>query len=149
MKLRLVEIQVKDGLTQKIRTKKLGKNLENSNKILYYQSLFYFSKIITTELISKHHNDLLGRYFDIKKMQKFVTNKYCWKTLCHNIKVYIRGYNICLISKTVRHKPYKNLQYLPILTHCQKDLSIDFVIKLPQSADWRGNGYNLILVIIN
>ena len=26
---------------------------------------------------------------------------------------------------------------------------MDFVIGLPQSADWRGNGYDSILVIVN
>ena len=30
-----------------------------------------------------------------------------------------------------------------------KDLSIDFVTGLLQSADWRGDGYNSILVIID
>ena len=63
------------------------------------------------------------------------------------MEVYVRGCDVCLASKVVKHKPYGNLQQLPIPIHCWKDLSIDFVTGLPQSADWKGNGYDSILVI--
>ncbi len=46
------------------------------------------------------------------------------------------------------HKPYRDLQLLPIFTHQWKDLSIDFVIGLPISADWKGDSYDSILVIV-
>ena len=67
MKLRLVELQAENGQVPKIRAKKLDGNLKDLNKILYYQSLSYIPKIIKSELISKHHNNLLARYFGIKK----------------------------------------------------------------------------------
>ena len=35
-----------------------------------------------------------------------------------------------------------------MLTHCEKDLSINFVIGLPQSANWKCDGYDGILVIL-
>ena len=53
------------------------------------------------------------------------------------------------MSKTVKHKPYEKLQQLPVPTYHWKDLSMDFVMGLPQSADWRGDGYDSILVIID
>ena len=57
--------------------------------------------------------------------------------------------NICLASKAVRHKPYSNLQSLPVPTHCWKDLLIDFVTGLPISTDWKGDSYDSILVIVD
>ena len=52
-----------------------------------------------------------------------------------DIEDYVRGCNICLASKAVQHKPYGDLQSLPIPTHHWKDLSIDFVMGLPILTD--------------
>ncbi len=38
---------------------------------------------------------------------------------------------------------------MPVLTHRWKDLSIDFVTGLPISADWKGDSYDSILVIVD
>ena len=81
-------------------------------------------------------------------MRGLVTRKYYWETLFYDIEVYVRGCDICLAFKTVRHKPYGNLQQLLVSTHYWKNLSMSFVTGLPQFADWWGNSYDLILVII-
>ena len=105
-----MELQAEDGQTWKIRAEKLGGNWEDFDKILHHQGLPYISKIIRTELISRYHDDPLVGYFNIKKTRELVTKKYYWKTLCYDIEVYVRGCDICLESKIVRHKPYENLQ---------------------------------------
>ena len=69
--------------------------------------------------------------------------------LYRDVEDYVRGYNICLALKAVRHKPYGDLQSLPVPTHHWKDLSMDFVTGLPISTDWKGDSYNSILVIVN
>ena len=61
---------------RKIRAKKLGKNKEDSDKVLYYQGLPYISKIIRIRSISKLYNDPLAGHFGIQKIQKFVAKKY-------------------------------------------------------------------------
>ena len=38
---------------------------------------------------------------------------------------------------------------MPVLNHQWKYLSMDFVSGLPLSADWKGDNYNSILVIVN
>ena len=127
----LVELRAEDGQVRKIKAEKLGGNWEDSDRILHHKGLLYILKIIRTELISRHNNDPPAGHFGIEKTQELVTRKYYWETLCHDVKVYIRGCNICLVSKAVRHKPYGNLQQLPVPTYCWKDLSMDFVIGLP------------------
>ena len=57
--------------------------------------------------------------------------------------------NVCLASKAVFHKPYGNLQSLPVPTHRWKNLLMDFVIGLPILTDWKGDIYDSILVIVN
>ena len=61
----------------------------------------------------------------------------------------MRGCNICLTSKAVRHKLYGDLQSLPVSTHYWKDLSIDFITGLAILTDWKGDSYNSILVIVH
>ena len=57
--------------------------------------------------------------------------------------------DVCVTSKAVRHKPYGNLESLPISTHWWKNLSIDFYTSLPRSTNWESEIYNFILVIVN
>ena len=72
MKLRLVELQVEDNQTQKIKVKKLRRNWKNSDGILHHQGLFYVPKIIKTELITRHYDNPLVSHFGIEKMQERV-----------------------------------------------------------------------------
>ena len=66
-----------------------------------------------------------------------------------DIEIYVKAYNVCLASKAVWHKPYENLQTLPVPTYRWKDLSIDFLMGLPVSTDWKSKSCDLILVIID
>ena len=118
MRLRLVELQAEDGQARKIRAEKLGRNWEDSNRILHHQGLPYVPEIIKTGLISRHHDDPLASHFGIERTRELVARKYYCETLHHNVKVYVRGCDICLASKAVRQKPYGNLQQLPVPTYC-------------------------------
>ena len=88
-------------------------------------------------------------HFGINKIRELVARNYFWAILCWNVKAYVRGCNICLASKEVYHKSYRNFQFLPISTHCWKDFSIYFVIGFSLLVDWKSNSYNKILVIVN
>ena len=100
-------------------------------------------------MISWHLNDPLVGHFGIDKTRKLIARKYYWSTLCRVVEVYVKGYNVCLASKAVWHKPYDNLQTLLVVTHRWKDLPIDFVMGFPISTDWKGKSYDLILVIVD
>ena len=69
--------------------------------------------------------------------------------LCQDVEAYVKGYNVCLASNAVCHKPYGNLQSLPILAHQWKDLSIDFIIDLLVSANYKSDSYDSIIVIVD
>ena len=101
------------------------------------------------ELISRHHNNSLTRHFGIKKTRELLASKYVCLFLRHDIKAYIKGCDICLILKAVRHKLYNNLQSLLVSTHRWEDLLMDFVTGLSISINWKKNSYDSILVIVN
>ncbi len=133
----------------KLRSEGLSESWEDIEQVLYYKGLPYIPKIIRPELISRHHDDPLAGHFGIKKTCELIARKYYWPMLRQRVKAYIKGCEVCLASKVVRHKPYGYLQSLPVSTHRWKDLSMDFVTSLPISADWKGDSYNSILVIID
>ena len=100
-------------------------------------------------MINCHHNNLLTGQFGIDKTRELVSQKYYWPSLRKDVKIYIREVDVCLTSKAVCYKLYENLQSLPVLTHQYKNISIDFVTGLPLSADWKGDSYDSIIVIID
>ena len=67
-------------------------------------------KAIRIKLISHHHDDLLASHFGIKKTCKMLAWKYYWPTFRYNVEAYVKGCDVCLASKAVKHKPYNDLQ---------------------------------------
>ena len=116
-------------------TEQLVKDWQDIDGVLHYQGLPYVPKIIRMELISRHHDNPLAGYFEIEKTRELFSRKYYWPTLRRDVDNYVRGCDVCLASKVVQHKPYGDLQSLPIPTHHWKDLSIDFVTSLSILTD--------------
>ena len=108
-----MELQAEDGQARTIRaeklgriwedSEKLGRNWEDSDGILSYQSILYIPEIIRTGLIRSNYDASLAGHFGIEKKREYVTNKYYWETLFYNVEAYIRGCDICLASKVVKH----------------------------------------------
>ena len=121
----------------------------NVDGVLHHQGLSFVPEVIRTELISRHHDNPLVGYFGIDKTRELIGRKYYWPSLKKDVEAYVKGCNVCLASKAVRHKPYGDLQALPVPTHRWKDLLMDFVTGLPVSTDWKGESFVSILVIVN
>ena len=123
MRLKLQELQDESVKARKIRTEQPDNaDWQDVEGVLHHQGLLYVSEIIKTELISRNHDNPLAGYFGIEKTQELVARKYYWLTLRCDIKDYVKGCNICLALKIVRHKPYGDLQSLPMPTYRWKDL---------------------------
>ncbi len=117
LRLRLPELQAEDHETQTIRKQGLKKSWEDVDRVLDWKDIFYVLRVIWTELICRHYDNVLASHFDIKKTRELIVRKYYWPMLRANIESYVKGYNMCLASKLVNHKPYGNLQSLPVPTH--------------------------------
>ena len=135
MRLRLHELQAEDEHARKLRSEQLAKDWQDIDGVLHHQGLPYVPEIIRTELISRHHDDPLASHFGIEKTRELLSRKYYWPTICRDVKDYVKGCDVCLALKAVRHKPYGDLQSLPISTHRWKDLLMDFVTGLPILTD--------------
>ena len=90
---------------------------EEVEGVLQYRGLPYVPEIIRSKVISRHHNDPLVGHFGIDKTRELVGQKYYWPSLRKDVKNYVRGCDVCLTSKAVRHKLYGDLQSLFVPTH--------------------------------
>ena len=119
MRLRLHKLQAENEQARKLRADHQPgqQGWEDIDGVLHHQSFLYIPEIIRTELISRYHNGPLAGHFGIKKTRKLVIRKYYKPTLYRDVKNYVRGCNVCLASKAIRHKPYGDLQSLPVPTH--------------------------------
>ena len=120
MRLRLAELQESDAEAQKIRAEELKEGLDeyvDVDGVLHHQGLPFVPEIIRTELISRHHDDPLAGHFGIDKTRELIGRKYYWPSLRKDVEAYVKGCDVCLALKVVRHKPYSDLQALPIPTH--------------------------------
>ena len=150
MKLRLFKLQENDKETKLLRRAAgFPGGWKDIKGVLQYQGLPYVPETIHSKVISCHRDDLLAGHFGIDKTRELVGRKYYWPSLRRDVGSYVQGCDICPALKAVRHKPYSNLQSLPVPTHWWKNFSMDFVIGLPLSSDWKNNNYNLILVIVD
>ena len=116
IRLRLQELQETDYEAQELRQQ--GRECyKNVNGILHYQGPPFVPKVIWIELISSHYNNSLLGYYGIKKTCELLAQKAYWPTFRHNIKVYVKGCDMYLILKAVRHKTYSELKSLPWPIH--------------------------------
>ena len=110
MRLQLLKLQNKDEEAKLFRgSAGLPEGWEDVKGVLRYQRLPYVPAIIRSEVISHHYNDPLIGHFGIDKTKELGSRKYYWPSLKKDVKSYIRGCDVCLASKTIRHKPYGNL----------------------------------------
>lgn len=73
MKMRLLKLQNNDKKARKLRSEKLSEDWKDTEKVIYYQSLLYISKVICFKLINKYYDNPLIGYFRIEKTQKLIT----------------------------------------------------------------------------
>ena len=102
------ELQEADSEAQELRQQKANGYKEIDENV-HHQGLSSVPKAIWKKLISRHHNNPLAGHFGIEKTCKLLAQKYYWPTLRHDVEAYVKGCDVCLASKAVRHKPYGNL----------------------------------------
>ena len=102
MRLKLQELQETDSKAQELRSKEGYEKVEG---VLHHQDLPFVPKAIQTKLITRHHDNPLAGHFGIKKTCEVLAQKYFWPSLGHNVEAYVKGCDVCLVSKAMRHKP--------------------------------------------
>ena len=85
--------------------------------MLRYQGLPFVPEAIPIELIRRDYNDPLIGHFGITKTKELISQKYYLPSFRKDVEAYVKGCDIYLALKVVRHKHYRDLQLLPIPTY--------------------------------
>ncbi len=105
MRMKLPELQDDDKEVMKLRSEGLSEGWKDIEQVLYYQGFPYIPKVICSELISRHHDDLLAGHFSIEKTCKLIARKYYWPTVQQDVEAYVKGCDVCLAAMAVCYKP--------------------------------------------
>jgi transposase InsO family protein len=93
-------------------------------------------------LITKmRHDSILGGHFGTMKTLALIRRDFTWQGIHKYVKEYVRSCT-CKRNKTLRHKPYGNLVKMPFADRPWSQISLDFIVKLPNS-----NGFDALLVV--
>jgi hypothetical protein len=132
--------------------------------LLYHRTALYVPGAggARTEVLCRHHDDPLARHFGSRRTLDLVARKYYWPGMSHDVKAYCKACLTCQRVRPVRHRLHGSLELLPQLRGPWTDISMDFVVGLPESSrkarekgqksergKGRGRSYNAILVVVD
>jgi Chromo (CHRromatin Organisation MOdifier) domain/Integrase zinc binding domain len=85
----------------------------------------------------------------INKTKELLARKFHWENLSADVRKYVEGCPQCNGSRVPRHKPYGQLQSLPLPEHPWQEISMDFITGLPMSSNRQGERLDAILVVVD
>jgi hypothetical protein len=80
---------------------------------------------------------------------KRIAQTYFWDSLHKDVKKYVGTCTICQRTKARHHLSYGVLAPLPIPKEPWKEISMDFIVGLPESQTWSGKRRNSVLVVVD
>ena len=117
-----------------------------SDGLLYFQGNIYVPD--TSDLhrwfVALSHDSRLAGHSGRWKTLELVSQNYWWSQMSRYIGRYVSTCDMCLQTKSFRCPPTGELHPLPILPAPWDTISVDFIVKLPESV-----GHNSIMVIVN
>ena len=117
----------------------------NKNGVLYYKNKLAVPKNEYIKLIRNIHEAKKVGHSGTDKTVFAVKKNYIFPRLRSVIKRFVRNCYECKKTKAKRDRPQRLLQPLPIPKRAWKDISVDFVVSLPQNSERD----NAIMIIIN
>ena len=120
------------------------------DNLLRYKGRIYVPEdpALRQEIIAKCHDDPLAGHFGAEKTLELLQRKYHWRDVAAQVRSYVQTCDICQRTKVVRHRPYGELQSLPLPNGPWQELTMDFITGLPPSKR-SGGVYDAILVVMD
>lgn len=118
--------------------------------LLYYLHRLYVpdNEAVRSELFSCFHEDPLAGHFGEKRTLDLIQRHYHWSQMDDDISSRVGQCARCQFANARRHRPYGELQPLPVPNGPWQELTMDFITDLPPSKT-RGRVWDAILVIVD
>jgi len=118
--------------------------------LLYRNDRLYVPRdqAMQQELLRIHHDDLLAGHFGIERTSELLRRKFYWKGMKQDVEDYVSTCAECQRNKPHRHRPYGNLNSLPIPERPWQEITMDFITGLPP-CEYQGRVYDAILVVMD
>ena len=133
-----------------------ARNLENfslnSDDLLMFNNRIFVphDEPLRTRILRIFHDDLTAGHFGIAKTLEAVSRTFYWSKLRQFVEDYVKTCEKCSLNKSSRHKPYGELQPLPIPLRPWSSISMDFIVKLPPSvSELYEDTFDSILVVVD
>jgi hypothetical protein len=98
------------------RRRNASSSYEMRNGLLYKADALVVPKdaALRAELLRIHYDDPMSGHFGPAKTIALLARKYFWPEIGADVKEHIRTCGVCQRTHTQRHRPYGELQSLPI-----------------------------------
>jgi transposase InsO family protein len=118
--------------------------------ILYKDGAVYIPNdaALRSVLLQQHHDDPIAGHFGVARTTELLRRKFYWPGMTRDIAEYVATCDTCQLRKVHRHKPYGELQSIPIPAGPGDSISLDFITDLPPSKR-NGTVYDAILVVVD
>lgn len=114
--------------------------------ILYFRNTIYVpdEEELRRQILRSRHDAPMTAHPGRAKTVDLVTRTFYWPSLRRYVHRYVDGCDICQRHKPSRHRRYGLLQPIPAAEAPWKQVTTDFIVKLPNSA-----GFDTILVVVD
>jgi len=101
------------------------------------------------ELIRLHHDCPSAGHWGVRKTLDLLQRHFDWDGISNDVKKYIATCPACQGKAVHRHKPYGKLSPLPIPEYPFAEISLDWIVGLPESRRKNGQSANAILTVVD
>ena len=104
--------------------------------------------LLRNELLKRNHDDPSAEHFGTLRTTELLQRKYYWPRMVPDVKHYVDTCTRCHQVKAVRHRPFGELESLPVPLGPRQNWTLDFITDLPPSIR-RTLIFDAILVIVD
>lgn len=123
----------------------------NDDNVLYFRGRLVIpgQGALRKELIHQHHDNPRAGHQGANKTIELLSRKFHWEGLAQDVREYVAECPECNGTRVPRHRPYGQLQSLPLPSQPFQEISLDFITGLPPVLGKDGQIYDAILVVVD